>query len=281
MYNKEKNFLDGVDIIYWINLDRAKDRKKEMEKLFQHDVFKGIKIERFSAFDTKKSNPRTKFILKENDNLVSDNKNRTDAEYAILFSHLDVIRDFSKTNYDTALIFEDDLSMEYQKYWKKTIKEVMENAPKDWEIIKLGSFSGKKNTELYTPWEPFIMNVPKKNRKDKYIWESKRLTGDWCAVAHLIKNSAAKKIIKELYNTKNNKYILDDDYMHVSDALLYQKLKTYIYKYPFFTHKGTFSYNLNNSKKNSSKTFRKNVTTKMYKKMYNSKNKTHKSYKKK
>jgi GR25 family glycosyltransferase involved in LPS biosynthesis len=248
-----------------------------MEKIFQDDVFKGKKIVRFSAFDKKKSNPRTKFILKEDDNIASDNKNRTDSEYAILFSHLEAIRKFSKTNYENALIFEDDLSMEYKKYWTKTIKEVIDDAPKDWEIIKLGSFSGKKNTELYTPWEPFITNVPKDKRKDSYIWESKRLTGDWCAIAHLIKNSAAKEMVKELYNNKDKKYVLDNDYMHVADALIYQKLKTYIYKYPFFTYKGNFSYNLDNSKKNSSKVYRKNVTTKMYKNLFTNKSKTRKA----
>jgi GR25 family glycosyltransferase involved in LPS biosynthesis len=274
--NKEKIYLDGVDIIYWINLDRAKDRKKKMENLFKDPVFEGIKNVRFSAFDKKKENPRTKFILKEDDNLVSDNKNRTDSEYAILFSHLEVIRKFSKTDYENALIFEDDISMEYKKYWTKTIQEVIDNAPKDWEIIKLFGFSGKEPNKLYTLWEPFINNVPVNKRKDAYKWESKRLTGDFGAMAYLISNRAAKKLIKQLY--RNNKYVLDNDCMHVSDVLIYQKLKTYVYKYPFFTYNdNNYSYNLGLSKKNLTHLYKKNVTTNMYKKMFSRKNKTRKN----
>jgi len=34
-----KKYLDGIDVIYWINLDRATDRKIKMEKLFQDPMF--------------------------------------------------------------------------------------------------------------------------------------------------------------------------------------------------------------------------------------------------
>ena len=39
-----QNYLDGVDIIYWINLERAKDREKHMKKVLDDPVFNNIKI---------------------------------------------------------------------------------------------------------------------------------------------------------------------------------------------------------------------------------------------
>jgi len=58
-YNKryegmEIHYLDGIDIIYWINLDRSPDRKTSMESMFQDKAFDGIPIQRISAIDGKK-----------------------------------------------------------------------------------------------------------------------------------------------------------------------------------------------------------------------------------
>jgi len=61
--------------------------------------------------------------LEENYDLNNLNRQRTDNEYAILYSHLNAIRTFSTTNFKNALIFEDDLSLEYKKYWKKKYKK--------------------------------------------------------------------------------------------------------------------------------------------------------------
>jgi hypothetical protein len=57
-YNKKyesmaNHYLSGIDVVYWINLDRAPDRKNEMEKMFQDKCFEGIPKERIRAFDAK------------------------------------------------------------------------------------------------------------------------------------------------------------------------------------------------------------------------------------
>ena len=61
-------------------------------------------------------------------------------------------------------------------------------------------------------------------------------------MAYLINNKAAKKLIKNIYH--NKKYVLDDCLKrHVSDYLIYKSLKTYVYKYPYFTfRKNNISY---------------------------------------
>jgi GR25 family glycosyltransferase involved in LPS biosynthesis len=258
-----KKYLDGVDVIYWINLDRATDRKKKMEKLFQDPIFEGIKIIRISALDATKENPRLKFKLEELHDLNNLNRNRTDNEYAILYSHLNAIRTFSTTDYKNAIIFEDDLSLEYKKYWKKTIQEVMNNAPSDWEILKLNSFAGKIHTKLYTLWDAFKLKLPKHIRPENKKWLPEILSADFCANGYLIHNKSAKSLIKRLYHTK---YKLNNTYPHTSDNLIFKELKTYIYKYPYFTYNdNNFSYNTKTPYYLD--TYKRKITTTMYKKL--------------
>ena len=47
IYSKRKegfktSFMDGIDIIYWINLDRSPERRESMEKMFEDEVFSEI-----------------------------------------------------------------------------------------------------------------------------------------------------------------------------------------------------------------------------------------------
>ena len=43
-----KDYLEGIDVIYWINLDRSLDRRKRMKKMFK---------EFMSKYFTKNLNP--------------------------------------------------------------------------------------------------------------------------------------------------------------------------------------------------------------------------------
>jgi len=77
------------------------------------------------------------------ENVLSINHRVTEKEYACLASHLDVIRMFSKSKYETALILEDDVSLDLKPYWRKPIQQVIEEAPKDWDILKLQETEGQ------------------------------------------------------------------------------------------------------------------------------------------
>ena len=152
-------------------------------------------------------------------------------EYACLLSHLETIRIFSKTNYENALILEDDLSIEYKKYWTKTLKEIIDDAPKDWEIIKLFSSYKCLHNNLYTVWDKTFTSGYDRNNL-------LRNNADWSTISYVINNKSAKKFIQEIYH--NKKYVLRDTYkgdvlLHFADYLIYKMLKTYVYKYPLFS----------------------------------------------
>jgi len=202
--NKINKYIDSIDIIYWINLDRSIDRRKNMNENLKH--FK-IKNKRINATDVNSDeNIYSNFIN-------YDDFNRTKIEYAVLHSHLKTIEEFANSPYQMALIFEDDLSLEYVQLWDKKLSEIINGAPKDWDIIMLNYVTSKKLNDLYT------------FNKDGKISS---------CLSYVINKNSAKKLINQI--KKDNKYILHKNKIHTADDYIYSLLKTYAYKYPYFTY---------------------------------------------
>jgi GR25 family glycosyltransferase involved in LPS biosynthesis len=199
--------INGIDIIYWINLDRSKERRTNMEKIFADECFKDVPvIQRFSAVDGKKPGIIDKYIR-------VDDKTINDAEYGCLLSHLEVIREFSQSSYDIALVMEDDVTLDFKKYWKKDLKTIIGKAPADWDIIMLSYISNE------LPPNEFTLN------ENKY----------WSTLAYIINNKAAKKLINEIYI--DGKYNIETYINNEADQYIYQKVTTYTYRYPLFIYK--------------------------------------------
>ena len=201
---KPTDYLDGIDVIYWINLDRSVDRRQRMEKMFEDPVFAEKKIIRISAVDGKAHDIDQ--VLNTNFQGMTPDK-FSKVEYACLLSHLNAIKQFSKSSYENALIMEDDVTLEYKPYWKTSVNQIMENAPNDWEIIQL------------------CINIDSP-LKQKYTRNAGYIS---CTGAYIINKKCSTKI-------SVNKYKLDN-VLHVSDGYLFMKTTTYAYKYPMFTYK--------------------------------------------
>jgi GR25 family glycosyltransferase involved in LPS biosynthesis len=206
------DFLDGIDIIYWINLERSKDRKTTMEQMFQDPIFFGKPIERIEAIDGKNDEVYNQLDIKT--------KKNTKLEYACLLSHLKAIKTFSESTYNTALIFEDDVTLEFKKFWRSTLRTIIENAPSDWEIIQLCYITSGTLQADYT------LNNYKRNRYG----------GIASMAAYIINHKAANKFINETYNPITQKYKLEDYHTHEADHYLYKCLRTYTYRYPYFIY---------------------------------------------
>ncbi len=235
-FNAKKNYLDGVDVIYWINLDRSTDRRQRMEAMFQDPVFYNVPIIRIKAVDGKASNIDT--ILNANfEGMQPDNF--TKVEYACTLSHINAIREFSKTNYKTALIMEDDMTLEYKPYWKKSVKQIMNNAPSDWEIIMLTYI---------------IRQIP----KNIYTKHNNNISGTG---AYIINKSATKNILNL---TTNNIYKLNNKSLHVADSFIYNYNNTYVYKYPLFIYKDDQESTIHQSHVNNIHNPSKTLINKLY-----------------
>jgi GR25 family glycosyltransferase involved in LPS biosynthesis len=201
--------MDGVDVIYWINLDRSKDRRDYMENLLESPDFNNIPKIRVKAVDGKTE--KTAMFNKYN---ITRQKYTSDVEYACLLSHLESIRQFAESTYTgVALILEDDITLEYRQFWNKTVSQIIKRAPANWDIIQLCYI----NTDL--------SKIPKEDFSDK----------QYSTAAYIINKNSAVRFINQIYY--NGKYRLDNTPAHVADVYIYTKLKTYTYKYPMFIYK--------------------------------------------
>jgi len=205
------NKLVGIDTIYWINLDRSPDRKRNMETMFQDPEFTNIPKIRIKAVDGK-----TEDIIKylNNTPLI-----KTPCEYACTISHLDAIRQFAETDYEIALILEDDVCLEFKPYWRESVQTVMSSVSQDWEIIQLCYITDEVGIHLFD-YADYVRYI-----RPEHIFST---------AAYLITNRAAKRLIQEIY--QDGKYCLGPNIQHEADSFIYLKCRTYTYKYPFFIY---------------------------------------------
>jgi GR25 family glycosyltransferase involved in LPS biosynthesis len=182
-------------------MNRSSDRKERMEKMFE-DL--ELSYERVVAIDGNK--------------IIQKEPRLSQYEEATTLSHLRAIETFYKSGEEYGIICEDDMSLEFLPLWKKSITDVINEAPKDWQILELGYIIWPHNypylTKLYTPFIPIIFNS---------------------AIAYLIKRSTAEIILSKHSVGQPNL----DKYLKirpVADVLIFDIVKTYTYKYSLFTY---------------------------------------------
>jgi GR25 family glycosyltransferase involved in LPS biosynthesis len=149
---------------------------------------------------------------------------RTVYEIGCTFSHLKAIKCAYENDEDIAIIMEDDVLMNYYDKWKYKINEIVNMAPKNWEIIKLHCAHSKhikkllkrSNKSLFSPWE-------------------QRSTSTGC---YIINKIGMKNIIDKFW--KEYKWIVIHP-LPIADNLIYSSIKTYDYVFPTFTHQITHS----------------------------------------
>ena len=228
-YYIEKNkiiinkYINGFDIIYWINMDRSEDRFTNMTNILSVFSVNNIRIPAIDGKNKSDYEIYNNYILPNN----IPQKYTTKIEYACLLSHLTTIKQFSESKYEIALIMEDDISMDFIKYWNKPISDVIKNAPQDWDIIMLSYIIG---TNIPNLTDYYTLN------KNGHIWST---------IAYLINKKTAVDFIKSIY--KNNKYILNPDIHHTADNYLFSNLKTYVYKYPYFIYPNEYESTIHSS----------------------------------
>lgn len=170
---------------YWINLDKDVGRRLEMEKLFLTTGYKNEKIQGIMV-----------------------GASQEERELGCTLSHVKAIHQFLKSKDGWAVICEDDLSLDYRKYWKTDINGVVDNAPNDWEIIQIAINVGSNTiNKFYTAATDYLPHTK----------------GHHSTVCYIINRIGAEKIV----NTVT---------AGVADHALYNTAKSYTYRYPMFTY---------------------------------------------
>ena len=123
--------------VYYINLDRSKGRRKNIERMcFNH----GLNAERFPAVDGKLldlDDPKYQKALKKIKwwFLIENRKNV--GHFGCYLSHMSIFEKFLQTDKQYCFILEDDAEI-ITSNLKEGIMKNMKNLPRNWDILLLG-----------------------------------------------------------------------------------------------------------------------------------------------
>ena len=99
-------------------------------------------------------------------------------EIGCTLSHMEALRKIHEDGCEFALVLEDDVSFKYRSQWGLTIDEIIKNAPKDFEVLKLHGWPNKQvgNINLLRKGIKYrkIDNIPHKEWSTAaMIWSKK------------------------------------------------------------------------------------------------------------
>ncbi len=187
--------------IYWINLNRAENRKERMIKQFNDFNLKHTRIEAIDGNDIQ---------LEEIKKTYKVNEKLNKYEVACTLSHIKAIETAYNNKLEHVLILEDDCCFDYIKFQTLPIEEV---------IHKLLLINGECVQ---------LANISNVNFIKKVINNPDFLTPNVTAgaMAYLITNKGMKKVLDKFYNNKK---------FEVSETTIFNNLNNYICK-PYFTY---------------------------------------------
>lgn len=148
--SKNHNLEDKIGMpIYYINLDKSEHRKCYIEK--QCRLYNIHNITRVPGVYGKKLN-FSRDIVDFNGEQIRYINNFTDcskSELGCLLSHFKAIYTAYTNGDQIALICEDDVSFSLLPYWKYNLRDIINDAPNDWDIISLFHIVCQSNKEPY------------------------------------------------------------------------------------------------------------------------------------
>ena len=198
--------------LYFINLDRHKDRLDHMNSILSNS---GIKYKRITGLDGEK-NP---------DSLRGLKPEAKADRLGCLVSHLKAIKTAYEDGCEYAFISEDDVEIDFYLKNINKFNKIISKAPKDYEIIQLHC----SNPDFYENW---------RTRLDKESYFTKWNLYNYGALIYMINRKAMNKILES--STKDGDLELKQSEYYVADFYIYNLLNTYTFLPQFFSLK-TFS----------------------------------------
>lgn len=199
--------LIGIDKIYYINLDRSRNRNKNMNNMLKN---LNVQYERFKAIDGNELNiDNIDFASNYLKNYFLEFINiSNNCEIACTLSHLSLLLKISEENGEYFLILEDDVNFNNFRYINCNLKKIIDNAPK-FDILLLYKTSNIIPNNLYQRWDT-----------------------DYLGTVGYIINKRCLKNFKDKFDLIDNKFILKKNIKFSSaDKYIYRLFKTYVYKY--------------------------------------------------
>ena len=190
---------------FWINLDTSPGRKANMLREFKENGIRDEDHYRIEAYHSFKDT-------------------RPDRENACIRSHIQAIFHFlMDTRDEVAIICEDDLTFEYKPYWKRSLEDVIKQAPSDWGAIQLAVILQKIDKRF--------------SHRELYFNYNDDSTSS--TLAYAINRKCAMELLPHYIaqSTKLN-FPTADCFRNGIFARINKltKLSSYTYKYPMFTY---------------------------------------------
>lgn len=199
------NLISNIPIFY-INLNRALERKNKLEQLFKlHSIENYTRIEAVDGDDLNLEDFKQKYVFSK--------PNLNKFEIACLLSHIKTIKYIYDLGHPIALIFEDDVNFDYVKYKNLSIMDLidkLDNYDNSWNILQLAIINTKKTFDVLS-----------NSNSDIFI------KGYDCgAMAYVINRDGMEKIIKYYANT---------NVITVSENFMFEQTNTFMTK-PYFSY---------------------------------------------
>lgn len=187
----------------YINLNRSLERKREMETIFRSRFRNWHRIEAVDGRDLDPEQRAPRMTL---------------SELGCTLSHLKAIRFAFESGYEELLIMEDDMRIEFEDQWEKSVSEALSQAPEDADCIQFHCVNAEaledmlKSEIQFQPWT----------------------IDHWSTGCYFIKRSGMEKVLKQEEEERSE--------YRQADIYVYQPMKTYVYTKPTFNHQIQTSY---------------------------------------
>ena len=209
--------------VYWINLKKSKSRRTHMIKELNKLNAKHLRI---NAIKLMQRETPPYWFQEVGEKLTNFNissktiENNTLGEIGCALSHIKAIKTSFNNNDSICMIMEDDISFKLYKYWDKTLSDIVNNAPKDWDIIQLNTSNADELWKMHT----------KQNTKEYLKWNKNY----YSCLAYIINKNGMKKVLSKY----DKKTIDEEDF--ISDRIIYEECNTYTLSKPLFLFEEKF-----------------------------------------
>jgi len=207
--------LSGVGI-YYVNLNKATDRRKDIDTFIQQ--YNIPNIQRIEGVYGKDVNDNT-YTFSDGRQIQVKNEYPAaiynDGQLGCFLSHVVALKTAYDNGDEYALILEDDVEMNMVKLWDEGIKEVIHNAPDNWNIIQLVEHPGGIISNRFYKYISSGNYVARNIRK--YVGTH----------AYIITRSAMREFLETMiFLHTNTIYIkqMDYDYLESLEGVIFTRL---------------------------------------------------------
>lgn len=186
--------MEKINKIYYINLDRRKDRNEHFLNQCKIENINLDKVKRFKALDglsytfsdtEKNMFTKADYLGKPFEKKIMGNQ----------LSHYYILKDMIKNNYEYIIIFQDDVI--FRKDFIMQLEKVMYSLPKDTEIVNI-AFHKFASYENFIPWN-LDQTSEDQTMSKKNITKGICILNDTinpCSLGYIVTLNGAKNLIE-------------------------------------------------------------------------------------